>query len=192
MDACRWLMGETAPIAITAAGSKYLIDDDATIPETMQVTFEFASGKIISFCIYEACSGGLFPFGELELRGTKGNLYADEKGYRIIPATSGQFQAWGKQVEAEEFKIPDLTADDGSSADSTSGLIRNFLDCIKSRQVPLCSLEDGHRSTSFAHLANIAYVTRERLQWNPDKERFTNSEAANKLLEYEYRSPWKL
>jgi len=192
MDACRWLMGETAPVAITAVGGKYLLDHDADIPDTMQVTYEFASGKMISFCIYEASSGGLFPYGELELRGTKGNLYADEKGYRIVPATTGQFQSWGKQVEAEEFKNSDQTADDGSSADSTSGLIRNFLDCIKSRQKPYCTLEDGHRSTSFAHLANIAYATRERLQWDPEKERFTNSEAANKLLHYEYRAPWKL
>jgi len=192
MDACRWLMGEIAPVAITAQGGKFILDHDADIPDTMQVTFEFASKKIISFCIYETSSGGLFPYGELELRGTKGNLYADERGYRIVPATSGQFQSWGKQLEAEEYKIPDQTMDDGSSADSTSGLISNFLDCIKTRQNPYCTLEDGHRSTSFAHLANIAFATRERLQWDAKKERFTNNEGANNLLQYEYRSPWKL
>ncbi|MCE5348027.1 MAG: Gfo/Idh/MocA family oxidoreductase [Bacteroidales bacterium] len=192
MDAIRWMMGEVAPVAITATGGKYVLDHDADIPDTMQVTFEFASKKIISFCIYEACSGELFPYGELELRGTKGNLYASEKGYRIVPASKGQFQSWSKQIEEEEYKNPNQTLDDGSSADSTSGLIRNFLDCIKSRQKPFCTLEDGHRSTSFAHLANIALATHERLRWDPDKERFTNSEAANRLLQYEYRSPWKL
>ena len=133
MDACRWLMGETAPVAISAQGGKFVLDHDADIPDTMQVTFEFASGKIISFCIYEA-SGGNLSYGELELRGTKGNLYASEKGYRIVPSETGQFQSWKKQVEEEEFLNPDQTADDGSSADSTSGLIRNFLDCVKSRQ----------------------------------------------------------
>jgi predicted dehydrogenase len=192
MDAIRWLMGEIAPVAITASGGKFVLDHDGDIPDTMQVTFEFASKAIISFSIYEATSGELFPYGELELRGTKGNLYANEGGYRIIPSTNGQFQSWGKLVEEEEYKNPSQTLDDGSSADSTSGLIRNFLDCIKTRQKPFCTLEDGHRSTSFAHLANIAYATRERLQWDPEKERFTNSEPANKLLHYEYRSPWKL
>jgi predicted dehydrogenase len=192
MDAIRWLMGEVAPVAITAHGGKFVLDHDADIADTMQVTFEFASKKIISFSIYEASSGELFPYGELELRGTKANLYASEKGYRVVPATNGQFQSWSKQVEAEEFKNPSQILDDGSSADSTSGLIRNFLDCIKSRQKPFCTLEDGHRSTSFAHLANIALATRERLQWDQVNERFTNSEAANKLLQYEYRSPWKI
>jgi len=71
-------------------------------------------------------------------------------------------------------------------------VIRNFLDCIKTREKPLCTLEDGHRSTSFAHLANIALATQKRLQWDPDKELFTNSDEANKLLHYEYRKPWKL
>lgn len=192
MDAIRWLMGETAPSVITAHGGKYVLDHDADIADTMQVTFEFASKKIISFSIFEATSGELFPYGELELRGTKGNLYANERGYRIIPATRGQFQTWDKLTDEEEFKNPSQILDDGSSADSTSGLIRNFLDCIRTRQKPFCTLEDGHRSTSFAHLANIALATQERLQWDQVKERFTNSEAANKLLQYEYRSPWKL
>jgi hypothetical protein len=71
-------------------------------------------------------------------------------------------------------------------------LIRNFLDCVKSRQEPFCNLEEGHRSTSFAHLANIALATEKRLIWDPDKEKFTNSDKANEMLHYEYRKPWKL
>jgi hypothetical protein len=38
-----------------------------------------------------------------------------------------------------------------------------------------------------AHLATISMITKERLVWDKDKEVFTNSEAANKLLSYEYR-----
>ncbi|HUX97027.1 MAG TPA: Gfo/Idh/MocA family oxidoreductase [Bacteroidales bacterium] len=192
MDAIRWLMGERAPVAITAHGGKFVLDHDADIPDTMQVTFEFASKKIISFGIYEATGGDIFPYGELELRGTKGNVYANERGYRIIPSSAGQFQKWSKQVEEEEFRNPSQILDDGSSADSTSGLISNFLSCVRSRKQPFCTLEEGHRSTSFAHLANIAVATQERLLWDADKERFTNSEKANSMLQYEYRSPWKL
>ena len=82
--------------------------------------------------------------------------------------------------------------DDGSSCDSTTVLIRNFLDCIKTRQKTICTLEDGHRSTSFAHLANISLAVRQRLEWDSVNERFTNSEKANHLLSYEYRKPWKI
>lgn len=191
MDVIRWMMGEKAPIAISAHGGKYVINDDRTIPDTMQVTYEFASGAIATFSIFEASSGNLFQNGEVELRGTKGTLYASENGYQIIPTRNGQFQNWDKLMEAEEFEAKNQMLSDGSSGDSTATLVRNFLDCVKTRKTPLCSLEDGHRSTSFAHLANIALATKERLQWDPVRERFTNSEAANKLLHYEYRNPWK-
>jgi len=191
MDVIRWMMGETAPVAISAHGGKYVLDHDGDIPDTAQVTYEFASGSVASFCIYEASSGGLFQQGEVELRGTKGTLYAGEDGYTIFPTQGGQFQKKGNLAAPENYKAKNEMLSDGSSGDSTANLVRNFLDCVKSRAMPLCSLEDGHRSTSFAHLANIALATRERLQWDPIKERFLNSGAANKLLHYEYRKPWK-
>jgi predicted dehydrogenase len=192
MDVIRWLMGEKAPVAISAHGGKYVLDDDSTIPDTLHVTYEFASGALILFSDYEVNSGAMTTFGEIELRGTKGTLQADENAYKIVPAKKGQFQTWKSLMEAEEFENKNKILDDGSSADSTSVLIRNFLDCIRSRNTPLCSLEEGHRSTSFAHLANIALATKTRLLWDSDKELFINSEEANKLLHYEYRKPWKI
>jgi predicted dehydrogenase len=192
MDVIRWLMGEKAPVAVSAHGGKYVLDDDSTIPDTLQVTFEFESGSIILFSDYETNSGSVMPFGEIELRGTKGTLLANENAYKILPARPGQFQTWNSLMEAEEYENTARTLDDGSSADSTSTLIRDFLDCIKSRKTPLCSLEEGHRSTSFAHLANIALATKTRLLWDAGQEKFTNSVEANQLLHYEYRDPWKL
>jgi predicted dehydrogenase len=192
MDVIRWLMQERAPVAISAHGGKFVIDDDRTIPDTMQVTFEFASGKLITFSMSEASAGNPLSYGEVELKGTKGTLLAGEDGYRIIPAVKGQFQTWKQMIEPEDFKVSNELLSDGSSSASTSALIRNFLDCVKSRKEPLCPLEEGHRSTSFAHLANIALTTRERLQWDSERERFTNSAEANKMLHYEYRKPWKL
>lgn len=188
LDVIRWMMGENAPTTICATGGKYAIDDDRTIPDTMQVTFEFGSGALVSFCIYEASNGKLFPEGEVELRGTTGNLYASEDGYRIYPA-GGREQDSAKE---EEFKVTTQMLADGSNGSSTGNLVRNFLDCVKSRKDPLCTLEEGHRSTSFAHLANIALATGEKLKWDAQKEQFINSEAANALLHYEYRRPWKL
>ncbi len=192
MDVIRWMMGETAPVAVSAHGGKYVLDHDGDIPDTMQVTFEFASGAIIAFAIYEASSGAVVPSGEIELRGTKGVVYASEKGYTIEPTKAGQFQKWEQMLEPEEYNHKDKMLSDGSSGGSTGTLIRNFLDCVKSRKSPLCTLEEGHRSTSFAHLANIAIEVKQRLEWDAVNERFTNSERANSMLHYEYRKPWKL
>ena len=76
--------------------------------------------------------------------------------------------------------------------DSTANLIRDFLDCVKNRKAPLCSLEDGHRSTSFAHLGNIALAAGGRIEWDAEAERITNNDAANELLSKQYREGWVL
>lgn len=193
MDVIRWMLGEQAPIAITAIGGKFAVKDDRTIPDTMEVTFEFASGAVAVFAIYEAGGGDLFNEGEVEFRGTKGNLYASENGYKVVPGKPGQFQKW-EAIQLEEKKVESnkTFGDLNTKEDTTANLIRNFLDCVKSRQSPLCTLEEGHRSTSFAHLANIALEMKTQLEWDAKKELFTNSREANKLLSYEYRKPWSL
>ena len=194
LDLIRWLLNEEAPSVISTIGGKYVVDDDRTIPDTMQVTYEFASGSIATVKVLEASSGSFIPYGFIEMRGTRGTLYTNENDYRIAPTNPGQFQSWDKLMEPEEYSIEtkDKLLADNSYLNSTANLIRNFLDCIKSRNTPISTLEIGQRSTTMAHLATISLITKERLQWDPEKERFINSEEANKFLHYEYRKPYKL
>ena len=81
---------------------------------------------------------------------------------------------------------------DGSWGGSTLNVVRDFLDRVKDRGTPLCTLETGHRSTSFALLGNIAYHMGRRLEWDGANERFTNCEKANELLHYRYRDGYRL
>ena len=183
-DLVRWLVGEEAPIAVSAHGGKFAIDDDRTIPDTMEVIFEFASGCLLVFGQYEASGGSAMESGEIELRGTLGNLYASTRGYKIVPSNRGQFQEDEPLMQPAEVEW--------EKEDVTERHVRNFLDCVKSRKRPNCDLETGHRSTTFALLANIALETKSRIEWDAKNERITNNKKANKLLHYEYRKPWKL
>jgi predicted dehydrogenase len=193
LDLLRWLLDEEAPVAVSAHGGKFVIDDDRTIPDTMHVTYEFGSGVLVTISILEASSGSFLPSGFLELRGTKGTLYTGENDYKIVPAKAGQFQTWKELMQAEEYNLKKDNPEIGSSyKDSTTSHIRNFLDCVKSREQPTATLEIGHRSTTLAHLGTIAMQTRKRLEWDGLKERFTNCSEANNYLSYEYREPWKI
>ncbi len=185
-DGIRWILGDEAPISVSAHGGRFALDDDRTIPDTMQATFELPSKALLIFGQYEASSGPAIAQGEIELRGTLANLYlgAEAKGYAIVPGRAGQFQTTGSPCEAEEVERID--------GDLTDQHTRNFLDCVKSRQQCNCDLETGHRSTTFAHLANIALGTRSFLEWDARNERITNNEEANQFLHYEYRAPWSL
>ena len=193
MDAMRWMMGEVAPCAITAVGGQYFLDHDADIPDTMEVTYEFPDKKIIHFMIYEGGTSKPIFARELELQGSDGAIYANERGYDIFPQKGREFNNPKKPLfEEQHYNYKEAMLDDGSSGSSTSTVIRDFLDRIKDRGTPLCTLEDGHRSTCFAHLANIALHMGQRLEWDPAAEKFTNCPKANELLSYTYRDGYKL
>ncbi|HUT90639.1 MAG TPA: Gfo/Idh/MocA family oxidoreductase [Thermoguttaceae bacterium] len=186
LDAIRWVTGEQAPSSVCAMGGRFAVDDDRTVPDTLEVVFEFASGRLAVFGQYEASGNPAFPRGEIEIRGTQGTVYVDTKGFEVVPERGGQFQDREPRMEPMEVKAQ------GNNAGLTALHARNFLDCIKSREKPHADVEIGHRSTSFSLMANISLATKARLDWDVTKERFTNNDEANGLLHYEYRKPWKL
>ncbi|MFC6098918.1 Gfo/Idh/MocA family protein [Olivibacter domesticus] len=191
-DLMRWMLGETTPVSVSAMGGNYVIDDDRTIPDTMQICFEFSKGTLATLGIYEGSSGRPFPFGELEFRGTKGTMYVSDRGYRIYHTTEGQFQKWEEHMEDEAYDLTKDNLPEGYSLDITENMVRDFLNCVQTRKQPCCPLQEGHYSTVFAHLANIAMELKQQLYWNPQQEIFTNSEEANKRLHYAYRKPYHL
>jgi hypothetical protein len=105
---------------------------------------------------------------------------------------AGQFQEKISSVTEIMHNADREMQEESMNINLTQWHIRNFLECIRSRKRPNCDLETGHRSTTFAHLANIALATRSRLEWDPLTERFLNNDSANELLHYEYRKPWQL
>ena len=199
LDAMRWMIGERAPSAITAVGGKYFSpDSDATIPDTMTCIFEFASGKMLEFNVFE---GGLSrPIdsgsvsGELELSSGDAQVIASQSGFEIRPVHAREFANDPVDKFAPvKYVSQEALLDDGSAESCTKNVINDFVDrCLDRNTRVLCSLEEGHRSTSFAHLANIAYKLGRRLEWDADAERFTNCEEANGLLHYEYRKGYTL
>jgi predicted dehydrogenase len=69
----------------------------------------------------------------------------------------------------------------------------NWLDCIRSREKPVCDVEVGHRSASVCHLANIALrLNQGPLEWDPKKEEFKKNKDANAMRSRPMRGPWKL
>jgi predicted dehydrogenase len=69
---------------------------------------------------------------------------------------------------------------------------QNFLDCVKSREETITPIEVAHRSISVGLLGEIAMLTEQKLKWDPEDERFLNSDEANRLLRRSMRSPWTL
>jgi predicted dehydrogenase len=184
-DLIRWLTGELAPASVTTHGGRFAVTDDRTIPDTSETIFEHASGMLSIFSVFEANGQPVLNRGaEVELRGTLGTIYATNAQYEIVPERGGAFQDPKPRRRGEIKKATDGDLDQQAA--------RDFIDNVKSRKRPNADIEEGQRSTTFAHLANISLATRKRLEWDPQSERFTNCDQANELLHYEYRKPWSL
>lgn len=195
LDAMRWMMDERAPRYITAVGGKYYTEDrsDSEIPDTMFCIFEFASGKAMEFNVFEGGRSNPIKQGELELASGDATIFADQQGWNILPSKSKEFNNPVNSFEPQKYVFQEALLDDGSAESATKNVIGDFIDrCLDRNPAVLCPLEEGHRSTCFAHLANIAYKLGKRLEWDADTERFTNCDEANKLLHYKYREGYKL
>jgi predicted dehydrogenase len=187
LDCLRWITGDVAPTSICAMGGVYAVDDDRTIPDTLQTIYEFPAGRLVMMGMYETNGNRTLPApGYFELRGTIGTMYCGDPAFEIIPERGGQFQ--DRAPRRQPLKVEDT----GRNASHTSQHARNFLDCIKSRKRPNCDVEEGHRSTTMALLSKISWLTRSRLEWDPEKEQCVGNDEANSMLHYEYRKPWTL
>ncbi len=64
----------------------------------------------------------------------------------------------------------------------TAPHVKNFIDCIKTRERANADIAYAHRSTTICNLINIVRevgLVGERLKWDPAAERFTNCDQAN-------------
>lgn len=68
----------------------------------------------------------------------------------------------------------------------------NFFDCVRSRALPICDVETGHRSATMCHLGAIALRTGKSLTWDSAEERFVgeNAAEANGYVAREMRKPY--
>ena len=70
--------------------------------------------------------------------------------------------------------------------------LRDFLDCIKSRNRPITNEEVGGRTAICCHLLNQAYYNHATIDWKPKRMEFAHGSGDPKWLTRDYRAPWKV
>jgi predicted dehydrogenase len=174
-DIVQWGMGtdHTGPRAVDAKGTMYP-DNMFEWPRTMEIKYEYDNFDLIwtqGIGDHEPGKGyGIKFYGE------KGSIFVDRSEYRI---------------HADE-EIDETIGSDDIQLYRSNDQQRNWLDCIKTRELPISDVDIGHHATLLSHLGNISFLLGRKLQWDPESERFVGDDVANRMVGKPYRAPWHL
>src|ERR1035441_7393499 len=90
MDIVQWAMKVEGPSTITALGSKFLIKDNADIPDTLQITWEYP--RFVATYENRLCNSNSMYKHEygIEFHGTDGTMFLDREGFQVFPELTTQ------------------------------------------------------------------------------------------------------
>ena len=165
IDITQWGNGtdRTGPIEVEAQGTYPPADSFWNVLLNFQAEYRYANGVRLFY-------------------------KTDEKVYVRFEGSEGWiFAQYQKPLEAEPAAVLDAKIGDNEIHFPFKSDKQDFIDAVKTRGGTLEDAEVGHRTTSVCHLANIAIQVGKKLEWDPAKERFTNTPEAN-----EYMGKWIL
>lgn len=150
IDVVHMFLDEDNPVAAVASGGVYHYKDGRTAPDTICALLEYPSGWTATF---EATLSPGITGAAVEICGTEGKLWITRSHFIFTPAGRGAVPVTVK-----------------SPRDQTIDHVENFLSCCRSRQLPNGDVYIGHRSAQASHLANIAYLQKRRINFDPVRE----------------------
>jgi predicted dehydrogenase len=179
LDQIQWALGmdESGPLELWTEGPKFdpptyskpeKVDRGNKLCAQSKVFFRYPGG------IEVVLDNG--PMGGATFIGEKGTITIDR----------------GKCTSDPPGRVKEPIPADGVHLVKSNDHMRNWLDCIKSRQRCVADVEIGHRSATVCHLGNIARWAGRRLKWDPVRETFPDDPDARQFLDRPRREPYEL
>ncbi len=192
-DMVRWMLNLGWPTHVSSHGG-ILVQTAATAntTDTQTATFQHPDFPVIwQHRTWGTAPDPEYPWGAT-IYGSKGTLKLSVHKYDFIPQGGGTPIHGDVVMELDEFPV-DKTEErlETHVAPAIRGHMKNFLDCIDSRELPVADIEQGHISTASCILANMALELGRTLEWNADTHEVVDDDEANNRLRRPYRDPWK-
>lgn len=172
LDIAQWGLGmdESGPVEIEGT-AVYNAEKFYETPQTFDATYKYANGTVV------LCNGGGNKYrGGTTFEGERGSLFVSR----------GNLESTPEEILSQP--LDDKSVRLYASKDHH----QNWLDCIKSRQDPVCNVETGHRSATVCHLGNIAIRSGKKVTWDPAKQQIVGDTELAKWVRRPYRAPWML
>ncbi|HEX7846884.1 MAG TPA: Gfo/Idh/MocA family oxidoreductase [Chitinophagaceae bacterium] len=185
IDVIRWGLGIDYPLRVNSVGGRYHFKDDWETPDTQIITFDCPGDTAV---IWEgrSCNGRLVE-GE-----DRGVIFYGEGG--SISTGGNSYTIYDKKNKVIKEVKSNIEIDGRNTASPSEGLdvvhFANFLDCIKSGQLPNGDVETGHKSTLWVQLGNIAHRVGRTISIDQKNGHILNDPRAAKLWSREYEKGW--
>ena len=205
IDIALWAMGEDKkPRAVTAGSGNFILQDNRTTPDTLEVTWEF-DDYLLSFSNRAWNPDWLASLDDISDRnedpewalalanspghgimfhGTLGSMRVDRRGYEVFPFSKNGGCERVSKLDAEEM-------------DMNVGHWQNFAECIRDRKDPICHVDVARTTATTCIMGKCAYLADAKLKWDAENERFTGGDAeavklANDWAYRDYQNGWSL
>ncbi len=177
LDIARWALGVDLPSEVSGSGRMLFFDDDQQTPDTMNISFNYPN-KLITYeqrlwnsYRMQGSENAVAVYGT-DGMAQVGRWVGGHHAFRV-------FDSNGEQIHYEQEPAPDFNFH-----------ARNFIDCVRSRELPNADIEIGHLSSVLSHLGNITSRTNRTICFDAKTESVVGDEEADALLRREYREHW--
>lgn len=177
-----WALDLGYPILTSSSGGRFILKDDGDAYDNHEVLWQYPN-LTMTWMSSLTNSYGFDLHGEpvpsrrlgIYFHGANGTMYANYGQFTIVP---------------EGDKMKDLAAPP-KSIPSSPGHEREWLDCIKSRQQPSCSVSYHTRIDVPIVLSLLSLKLGRSIRFDPATEKIVGDPEAAKMAIPKYRSPWK-
>ncbi len=200
IDIMHWFLGVKGPKSVASSGGRVALPGPGETPDIQEALYEYPD-FVATYSCREISRGRVDAGGGLEFFGTKGSMTIGRSGFEIfpdmqidpesaIPRFKGHPGGGPKGAGRKPEPWTQAMKEPGSSDEQFNLHVRNFIECIKSRNLPVSDVEQGHQVATACHLGNIALRTGRKIRWDADKEQIVGDKESAAMLERPYRKPW--
>lgn len=181
-DIAYWAIGQRAPVRVESTRLAEPIPGGYDAVSEYEVRYTYADGTKLT----------ILTTRDDSIYGAKLNPDGQRNGIRF-EGSGGWLWVNRSEIKASDMDLLRTPLPEGATRLYVSNdHMKNFFDCVRSREKPICDVETGHLSANMCHLGAISLRTRRALTWDAEREVFTGDHAAeaNTYLARELRAPY--
>ena len=183
VDIAIWGGGDKVktPVEIEGKGVWPSSDGVCDTAKNWDVVCKYDSGVTMNFTGWPCREEWPKRYGKIQSHGT---AFEGTDGW--VQVNRGGLTAHPKELLSTEFGPNEI------QLVKSGNHVRNLLDCVKTRTETISNVDAAVQGDIICQISDIAIRLEQKLKWDPKKERFLNSDEANRMLKRAMRSPWHL